>query len=83
MLYSDNGVTHNYNAKDNTKSNWSTAYFHCGPCPLFLLVSHFNNLYGCHIITIILQIIENTVLLLCDQTIHSQNRTTCTLKCAS
>ena len=26
MLYSDNGVTHNYNAKDNTKSNWSTAY---------------------------------------------------------
>ena len=27
MLYSDNGVTHNYNAKDNTKSNWSTAYF--------------------------------------------------------
>ena len=22
MLYSDNGVTHNYNAKDNTKSNW-------------------------------------------------------------
>ena len=30
MLYSDNGVTHNYNAKDNTKSNWSTAYFHCG-----------------------------------------------------
>ena len=29
MLYSDNGVTHNYNAKDNTKSNWSTAYFHC------------------------------------------------------
>ena len=33
MLYSDNGVTHNYNAKDNTKSNWSTAYFHCGPCP--------------------------------------------------
>ena len=33
MLYSDNGVTHNYNAKDNTKSNWSTAYFHCNPCP--------------------------------------------------
>ena len=33
MLYSDNGVTHNYNAKDNTKSSWSTAYFHCGPCP--------------------------------------------------
>ena len=33
MLYSDNGVTHNYNAKDNTKSNRSTAYFHCGPCP--------------------------------------------------
>ena len=34
MLYSDNGVTHNYNAKDNTKSNcMSTAYFHCGPCP--------------------------------------------------
>ena len=33
MLYSDNGVTHNYNAKDkdNIKSNWSTAYFHCGP----------------------------------------------------
>ena len=31
MLYSDNGVTHNYNAKANTKSNWSTAYFHCGP----------------------------------------------------
>ena len=28
MLYSDNGVTHNYNAKDKTKSNWSTAYFH-------------------------------------------------------
>ena len=24
MLYSDIGVTHNYNAKDNTKSNWST-----------------------------------------------------------
>ena len=34
MLYSDNGVTRNYNAKDNTKSNWSTAYFHCGPCPI-------------------------------------------------
>ena len=33
MLYSDNDVTHNYNAKDNTESNWSTAYFHCGPCP--------------------------------------------------
>ena len=33
MLYSDNDVTHNYNAKNNTKSNWSTAYFHCGPCP--------------------------------------------------
>ena len=33
MLYSINVVTHNYNAKDNTKSNWSTAYFHCGPCP--------------------------------------------------
>ena len=33
MLYSDNGVTHNYNAKDSTKNNWSTAYFHCGPCP--------------------------------------------------
>ena len=32
-LSSDNGVTHNYNAKDNTKSNWCTAYFHCGPCP--------------------------------------------------
>ena len=32
MLYSDNGVTHNYNAKDNTKSKWSAAYFHCGPC---------------------------------------------------
>ena len=27
MLYSDNGVTQGYNAKDNTKSNWSTAYF--------------------------------------------------------
>ena len=30
MLYSDNGVQHNYNAKDNAKSNWSIAYlFHC------------------------------------------------------
>ena len=27
-----NVYIHNYNAKDNTKSNWSTAYFHCGPC---------------------------------------------------
>ena len=33
MLYSDNGVKHNYNAKDNTKSNWCTAYFHYAPCP--------------------------------------------------
>ena len=36
MLYSNNGVTHYYNDKDNTKSNWCTAYFHChdcGPCP--------------------------------------------------
>ena len=32
MLDSDNGVTHNYNAKDNTKSNWSPAY--CGPCKI-------------------------------------------------
>ena len=31
MLCSDNGVTHNYNAKDNAKSNWCIAYFHCGP----------------------------------------------------
>ena len=33
MLYSNNGVTHNYNAKDSTKCNWCTVYFHCGPCP--------------------------------------------------
>ena len=25
-------MTQNYNAKGNTKSNWCTAYFHCGPC---------------------------------------------------
>ena len=25
MLYSNNGVTHNCNAKDNTKRNWCTA----------------------------------------------------------
>ena len=31
MLNSDNGVIHNYNAKDNAKSNWCTPYFHCGP----------------------------------------------------
>ena len=24
MSYSDNDVTHNYNANDSTKSNWST-----------------------------------------------------------
>ena len=30
MLYSDNDVTHTYNAMGNTKSNWSSAYFHCG-----------------------------------------------------
>ena len=29
----NNGVTHIYNAKDNTKSNWCTAYYHCGLCP--------------------------------------------------
>ena len=35
MRYNDNGViTHNYNAKDNTKSNWCTTYFNLGgPCP--------------------------------------------------
>ena len=39
MLYSDNGVTHNSNAKDNTKSNnWSTAYFHYGPCKTSLSI---------------------------------------------
>ena len=33
MLSSNNGVTHNYNSKDNTRSYWCTAYFYCGPCP--------------------------------------------------
>ena len=32
MLYSNNDVTHNYNVKDNIKSNWCTADFHCGLC---------------------------------------------------
>ena len=41
MLYSNNGFTHDYNAKDNTKSNWCTAYFHCGPCPN-KMTSEFN-----------------------------------------
>ena len=38
MLYSIN----NYNAKDNTKSNWSTAYFHCGP--VILLGNYLDDL---------------------------------------
>ena len=31
--YCCSGVTHNCNTKDNTKSNWCTAYSYCSHCP--------------------------------------------------
>ena len=42
IVTTEASVTHNYNAKDNTKSNWSTAYFHCGPWVKIQMTSEFQ-----------------------------------------